>query len=967
MKKRLFLITLMVALFVCLFVISASAAQMFTSDYTTEVTKFYDTDGTTELVPDWLDLDDKSATAVLKLASGEVIRIPLYYIYQEKGTTFYDDERSVGSGSAGFVFAWINEILASNDKLQEDETVSRTNLVAIDIPHGTTKVNTINNCKSLTEIVFPTTMTSGFPKSENHPTIKKVFAKQTKNDDGTISGITTVADYSFKNAKALQFFGMELDYLTYIGGNAFLNCLITEFTAQGPFTGMGGAAFSGCTQLNTVYINNTSDTVVSIGSQAFKGSTMLTSVTLNGFSIPDYTFENVNGLTGGLTIKLTNVTTFGTMPFKNASNLEHIEITGPITNFGSSTFLGCQNLSTVKVVNTLDTPAACGNNTFDGLQGLTSVEMHGITISGYAFRTVNGPSTMKVTLTNVGSVGYQAFYKAQNISELYISGPLTSVDNGSYRECPKLTKLTVINTGDTLVTAGNGESNPLLEEIHLEGKFTITGSPVFQNNPSLKHVYLGHGVEVVGEYAFYQCYALETMYLADTITTIGDRAIDMEASGRQTSASFMFVDENGNMDNTLPTSLTAINGHFLKHITIANTQLIFPETFTNHDSTQAYDFEGTIYPQGFSLVYLGRMTAINLKQFYKHNGSKDVAIYLTNNTASDIKNYRVTANVLASGDIAHGTYAGINENGSLEIKIDDGLQNNINATSHVKFVFCGSNEVVFVTRVNIPRETGGSNSWGNFVSMPVTYEQLQTAYNVYNAANPNAQVELPAKHPILTAPEFSPADCTNDGGTRVFCAGCGSLVSFEKTEDALGHDYDIMNATAIVYADYTKNGVYTTVCLRCEHDVEETVEGSHLFEYIGISASTKGTGLCAGYLLNNDYIEAYAKLNPSFEYGVVATIITGTNKSPLADDYTGKVITTALNSYTDIMAVDVIVSGNYTNVTPDDVSAYETHSLAMSLYVKDDGISYIWDTTEDDAGTHAEVTTTTIYMEKATA
>ena len=197
---------------------------------------------------------------------------------------------------------------------------------------------------------------------------------------------------------------------------------------------------------------------------------------------------------------------------------------------------------------------------------------------------------------------------------------------------------------------------------------------------------------------------------------------------------------------------------------------------------------------------------------------------------------------------------------------------------------------------------------------------------------------------------------------------CGAKLNKEEVQGtALGHDYDIMNATAIVYADYTKNGVYTTVCLRCEHDVEETVEGSHLFEYMGISASTKGTGLCAGYLLNNDYIEAYAKLNPSFEYGVVATVITGTNKSPLADDYTGKVITTALNSYTDIMAVDVIVSGNYTNVTPDDVSAYEAYSLAMSLYVKDDGISYIWDTTEDDAGTHAEVTTTTIYMEKATA
>ena len=963
MKKRIFLITLMVALFVCLFVISASAAEMFTSEYTSEITKFYD--GTTELAPDFAtNVTDKESTAVLKKADGTYVRVPAYYIFKANSKNQFDVTGS------NFDFSWVST------KLGEAETLTLASLVAIEIPEGTTSFSNViseTTFSGLTELVIPSTITSAPDKLfRNNDIIKKVFVKQVENEDGTIQGLTVIpnyfADITDSSVSHLEFFALELDYVTNVKSNAFMKSALQEIRLQGPITNISGSAFASCASLKTVYINNTSD-IITIGGKALAYCVSLENVTLNGFSLSDYLIElNTNTCTStGLTVVATNVATVGTMPFKNFANLKSADISGPITSIGGSMFGGCTNLENVKIISTNATPATSGNNMCDGLNNLKSVELHGISIGSYAFRNVNGPSTMKVTLTNVGSVGYQAFYKAQNISELYISGPLTSVDNGSYRECPSLKKLTVINTGDTLVTAGNGESNPLLEEIHLEGKFTITGSPVFQNNPSLKHVYLGHGVEVVGEYAFYQCYALETMYLADTITTIGDRAIDMEASGRQTSASFMFVDENGNMDNTLPTSLTAINGHFLKHIKIANTQLIFPETFTNHDSTQAYDFEGTIYPQGFSLVYLGRMTAINLKQFYKHNGSKDVAIYLTNNTASDIKNYRVTANVLASGDIAHGTYAGINENGSLEIKIDSGLQNNINATGYVKFIFCGSDEVCFVTRVNIVWGSNTSSSWGDFVSTPVTFAQLEAAYDVYNEANPDNQKTLPAKHPILTAPKFSPADCTNDGGTRVFCAGCGSLVSFEKTEDALGHDYDIMNATAIVYADYTKNGVYTTVCLRCEHDVEETVEGSHLFEYMGISASTKGTGLCAGYLLNNDYIEAYAKLNPSFEYGVVATIITGTNKSPLADDYTGKVITTALNSYTDIMAVDVIVSGNYTNVTPDDVSAYEAYSLAMSLYVKDDGISYIWDTTEDDAGTHAEVTTTTIYMEKATA
>ena len=927
MKKRFLLTALFVVMLVCVLAFSISASD-FKSSYTENVTKFYDTDGTTELMPEWVDLDDKNATAVLKLASGEIVRIPLYYIYQEKGTELSHEIRTSDSNS-GFRYEWVSTQLANAGKLQADEAISHANLVALEIPEGTKTTSGLSSYTALEEVVFPLTAT-GIPKSENNATVKRVFVRQELASDGTVKGITKIADYAFKNAKKLEYFKLELDYATYVGNNAFLNCLIKEFTVQGPITGMGSAAFSGCTQLKTVYINNTSDTVVSIGSQAFKGSTGLTSVTLNGFSIPSYTFENVNGLTGGLTVKLTNVTTFGEMPFKNALNLEHIEITGPITNFGSSTFLGCHNLSTVKVVNTLDTPAACGNNTFDGLKGLTSVEMHGVSISGYAFRSVNGPSTMKVTLTNVGSVGYQAFYKAQNISELYISGPLTAIDSGSYRECPSLKKLTVINTGDTLVTAGNGESNPLLEEIHLEGKFTITGSPVFQNNPSLKHVYLGHGVEVVGERAFYQCYALETMYLADTITTIGDRAIDMEASGRQTSASFMFVDENGNMDNTLPASLEAINGHFLKHITIANTQLIFPQTFTNHNSTQAYDFEGTIYPQGFSLVYLGKMTAINLKQFYKHNGSKDVAIYLANNTASDIKNYRVTANVLASGDIAHGTYAGVNESGTLEIMIDSGLQNNINATGYAKFIFCGSDEICFVTRVNIVWGDSTSSGWGDFVSTPVTYAQLEAAYAVYNEANPDNQKTPPAKHPAVGETQKIDPTCTQDGGIVSYCLYCNGVVTFEKTENALGHSYDILNAISITYVDFTKDGTFVTECEACHEEITEVAKDSHLVALTGIATKQESEGVCVGYFFNVELIAAYTGLGNTFDYGVVAYIPdeAETNIEPMANDLTcGEYTISAPLSSASCSNVEFVIRG----VT----SEYSELPIVMCAYVYD--------------------------------
>ncbi len=965
MKKKIFLITLMVALFVCLFAISASAAAMFESDYTSEVTKFYD--GETELTPSWCNLTDKEATAVIKKADGTAIRIPLYYIYQVNGTSFYGDIRDTSNTTyAGFKYAWISEKLG--------ETVNHANLVALEIPNGMTGVQNQFGTEStiysaLEELVIPSSVTSLPSKMfRDNIVMKKVFVKQVRNEDDTVQGVTKIPDYfadrkDSKNPSALEFFGMELDYCTSVGTNAFNQTYIKEIRIEAPITALNG--FSSCPALETIYINNTGATIT-MAQKAFAYDTALKSVTLNGISLSNYAFEiNVGtGTQGGLVFKATNVAFMGDLPFKNLSNLESVDISGPITEIKGSTFNGCTNLKNVKIINNLAQPAICGNNMCDGLKNLQSVELHGISIGSYAFRNVNG-TDMTVKCTNVGSIGTEAFKAAGNITELYISGPFASIGDSTYRECPKLKKLTVINTGDTLVSAGNGESNSLLEELHLDGKFYIK-YPAFQNNIKLKNIYLGTGMETIGAQAFYKCYALETAYLADTITAIADSAFDMSGSGKQTSTSFMFVDENGNMDNTLPTSLTSTGGHFLKGFTFANTQLIYPKGYTSAENS-AYDFEGAICPDGFNIVYLGKMTIVNQHILYQHKLSKDVTIYLAGNSASDLSGERINVNIAQDGSMSHGTYAG-STTGTLQIVIDDNLHNNINAISYVKFIFCGSNEVVFVTRVNIPREEGGSASWGNFVSMPVTYEQLETAYNTYNTANSDAQEKVPSKHPILTAPEFYEADCTNDGGNKVFCVGCGALVSFEKTADKLGHDYDIMNATAIVYADYTKDGTYTTVCLRCTENVSEVVEGSYLFEYHGISTNRIGTGVCAGYELNRTYINAYQNLKgDAFEFGVLATIVMGDNFAPLSAGYESNVAKAPLSGaeFSGINYVDIVVKGNYTDVVPENLESYNKHLLALSLYVNDDGVvKYVWDTETDDTGTHDIVTTTDIYTKK---
>ena len=928
MKKRILFTLTMVALFVCLLAISISAADMFDSDYTDEVTRFYDTDGVTVLAPEFANVADTEATAVLKKADGAYVRVPVYYIFKASSNNQFN------VGGSNFDFSWVSE------KLGETEALTVASLAAIEVPYGTTSFSgaiSDDTLSCLTELVIPSTVTSLPSKFlRNNEVIKKVFICQEKNEDGTVVGVTTIPDYfADTNTSAnlsLEFFATEYDYLTSIGSGAFSKTKIKEIVIKAPITKISGSAFSGCAQLETININNTGDTI-STGGKAFAYCVSLKSATLNGISLGDYEFElSANTCTStGLTVVATNVAKLGTMPFKNFTNLINVDISGPITSVGGSLFFGCANLATAKITNTLDTPATCGNNGFDGLKKLESVTLHGICIGGYMFRNTDGPVDMKITATNVGSIGDSAFYNAENTVEIYVSGPFTSINTGNtFRDCGKLQRLTIINTGDTYVASGNGEVNPELTDLTVKGKVNI-GSPAFQKNYKLKNIHLGDGVYEIGSMAFYQCFALETVYLADSIAIIGDKSFDMESAGNQTSAALTFVDENGNMDNYLPTSLTAINGHFLKRTTIANTELIFPKGFTKHTSTQAYDFEGTVYPEGFKLIYLGKMEVINLHCLYNNNDPHDITIYLTNNSASDIKNERINANVTvtdAGTTVAHGEYAGVDTNGTLEIVIDDRLQNNIKVKDYIKFYFCGSNEICFVTRVNILWGTNTSKSWGNFVSTPITYEQLEAAYETYNQTA-EVRATIPLKHPIVSAPEYSDASCTEDGGIKTYCLGCGQIASIEKTDDALGHDYDIMNPHSIIYTDLTKDGTYIAECARCFDDIQEIVKDTYLFICLGYSASQTGNGISLGFKVNCQAVNKYTSVaNITLKYGVFAVSQSKLGTNDIFDE-NGNAASGVINAEiarTDFSAFDIKVVG-FENDTQ------KSTKLALGAYV----------------------------------
>ncbi len=479
MKKKIFLFTVMVALLVCLFALCVSAAG-FESDYTSNVTTYGEG-------PDWANLEDTASTAVIKKADGTALRIPAYYIFKANSKLSFDQNGS------NFDFDWISE--------QVGEEITHISLIAIEIPAGTKSFENNNGWMnatvfpSLEEIVVPTTVSSfGSKFIRGNTVVKRIFVKQSIDSDGNIVGIKSIPAYFADQNSALEFFAFELDYVTSIGDGAFSTSKVKSLTFKGPITKIAGSAFANCPNLEIVNVNNTGDTI-SMGGKAFAYSPKLISVTLNGFSLGDNLFENVNGLTGGLTIIATNVVSMGDRPFKNSTNLERVEISGPITNLGSNTFSGCSNIKTVIINNTASTPAT-SNAAFSENESIENVTLNGIDIGYRMFYKV---TTLKsLNITNYTSIGNEAFANSTITSFTILAG-FTSIGERAFQNCKSLT---------TVTFAGNAGANAVINQA------------AFENCTVLTSIVIPEGVTTLGNCAF-KGSGLTSVILPTTLTTLG--------------------------------------------------------------------------------------------------------------------------------------------------------------------------------------------------------------------------------------------------------------------------------------------------------------------------------------------------------------------------------------------------------------------------------------------------------------
>ena len=291
MKKKILLISLMVMLFTCLFVISASAE---TITYRGEEIELIDNLGD----PSWYTGDvataiqDKTSIVILKDAEGNKTAYPSYYIfnydisksnnvitsvsiksYENKGVDYSfinENGKNYTDGSVYYVeFPYGITNLSANGIFGKDaDAKPEPNVVEIVMPDSVTKIESqafrrMNSCQKIT---FSRNLTSlpdwGFCGSTQLSTLIFPEGNQLKTIGNSFNGCTSITSFDFTTIPNIETLGscfsstklagpVDLSSLTKLKEitGTFQSCPITVVTLPDNLQVIGDNAFSNCSDM----------------------------------------------------------------------------------------------------------------------------------------------------------------------------------------------------------------------------------------------------------------------------------------------------------------------------------------------------------------------------------------------------------------------------------------------------------------------------------------------------------------------------------------------------------------------------------------------------------------------------------------------------------------------------------------------------------------------------------------------
>ena len=378
----------------------------------------------------------------------------------------------------------------------------------------------LNNVKNVGDYAFANCANLKTVQMPNVETIGKyAFFGTDLTDIGVLNNLKSVGNYAFANS--------DLETLTIkdnveIGDYAFAGCAFLENVTLGNNVTLGAYAFFNQIKLYTYDVTHNFDhyTPYAYDVKDKDGNTVKTN-SYYKYNFADGIQSNLKTLTAGSSLKVGEAAFFG-------NGKLHTVTLGANAEIGNHAFYSCLALVNIDFtkIKTIGDAAFSGFTTNDYYLenniwrfAYESEYDEGVYIATSYKLSCFAPSFVSADLTNVESVGAQAFSGNSALSNVILSDSMERVEKEMFANCKSLTNVVLKDNVKEIMEFAFASSG--LETINLNNIDRIAEGAF--NNTKIKSVTFKNDVEI-GDRAFYYSQKLDTIGNANNIKSIGNYA-----------------------------------------------------------------------------------------------------------------------------------------------------------------------------------------------------------------------------------------------------------------------------------------------------------------------------------------------------------------------------------------------------------------------------------------------------------
>ncbi len=372
---------------------------------------------------------------------------------------------------------------------------------------------TFRYCESLTEIVFPESLTAIGTDAFNGTSITSVVLPK------------DLTSFSFSGCSLLESVTFSTESkLAIVPNSAFQNCVnLKSIAIPSTVTRIDNSAFYGCTSLSKFNINGAK--LSSIGSYAFQNCEKLTSFELPqdnpDFRLEGWTFMN-SGLTSIILPKLTKG--YQKETFKGCVALASVTLNGEIDRLAEGFFSGCTALKTIELPENIQLDVSIFENS-----GLTNIVIpEGASIANVSYKQKYFMGCKDLVSVEIKApwteVYMNMFNGCEKLETIVLPETIQQIGAAAFKGCVNLKSIDLTNVSTVEMNAFYGCSG--LESVELTGVVSAKnlGIYAFTDCTALRSVTFSNELTEIANYAFSGCTSLMNVVLPNALTTIGTGA-----------------------------------------------------------------------------------------------------------------------------------------------------------------------------------------------------------------------------------------------------------------------------------------------------------------------------------------------------------------------------------------------------------------------------------------------------------